>query len=163
MASQVKCVESHIANRKFFARCVARSAICHHLYLCRSNDVSPSHVLSFQSNPTNQWSLCRYMELDVLGCWVGCKIATRSFFSMCNSVVFPALSRPRNKILACLLRRPSEARTSQLYDRSADQQPREIGEKPITLRHRGVRHTTTILHLSVWLHKMGCREAVSLR
>lgn len=36
----------------------------------------------------------------------------RLTFNMCSSVVLPALSRPRNRSLACLLRRPSEARTS---------------------------------------------------
>ena len=34
-------------------------------------------------------------------------------FNMCNRVVFPALSRPRNRSFACLLSRPKEARTSQ--------------------------------------------------
>ena len=33
-------------------------------------------------------------------------------FNMCSSVVLPALSRPRNRSLACLLRRPSEAKMS---------------------------------------------------
>lgn len=33
--------------------------------------------------------------------------------SMCSNVVLPALSRPRNSNLACLLRRPKEASTSQ--------------------------------------------------
>ena len=36
----------------------------------------------------------------------------RLTFNMCSSVVLPALSRPRNRSLACLLRRPSEAKTS---------------------------------------------------
>jgi hypothetical protein len=36
----------------------------------------------------------------------------RLTFNMCSSVVLPALSRPRNRSLACLLRRPSEARIS---------------------------------------------------
>jgi hypothetical protein len=92
----------------------------------------------------------------LLGCNVGCRIATLSFcgnsqlllptyvatpvstephlkqwvvvamttlletrprygfrtLSMCSNVVLPALSRPRKSSLACLLRRPSEARTS---------------------------------------------------
>lgn len=42
----------------------------------------------------------------ILGCNVGCRVANLSFFSMCKSVVFPALSRPRNRILAFLLTRP---------------------------------------------------------
>ncbi len=32
---------------------------------------------------------------------------------MCSRVVLPALSRPRKRSLACLLRSPREARTSQ--------------------------------------------------
>lgn len=48
-----------------------------------------------------------------VGCSVGCSTATRSFFSMCSSVVLPALSRPRNSSLACLFARPRFARTSQ--------------------------------------------------
>jgi hypothetical protein len=39
-------------------------------------------------------------------------------FNMCNSVVFPALSRPRNKSFACLFRRPREARVSQTVERT---------------------------------------------
>ena len=34
-------------------------------------------------------------------------------FSICSSVVLPALSKPRNRSLACLLSSPREARTSQ--------------------------------------------------
>lgn len=34
-------------------------------------------------------------------------------FNICKSVVLPALSRPRNKSFACLLRRPRDERTSQ--------------------------------------------------
>lgn len=37
-------------------------------------------------------------------------------FNMCSSVVLPALSRPRKRSLACLLRSPSEARTSQTVE-----------------------------------------------
>ena len=37
---------------------------------------------------------------------------------MCSSVVFPALSRPKNSSLACLLSRPSDDRTSQTRCRS---------------------------------------------
>jgi len=68
-----------------------------------------------------------------VGCRVGCKTATLSFyfrktsqymydtfewlfkhtFNMCKSVVFPALSKPRNSNLACLFKSPREARTSQ--------------------------------------------------
>lgn len=51
---------------------------------------------------------------------LGCKTATRSFLSMCRSVVFPALSRPRKRSFACLLARPSEARrskTGRVYQR----------------------------------------------
>jgi hypothetical protein len=43
---------------------------------------------------------------------LGWRTATRSFFSMCRSVVFPALSRPRKSSFACLLARPREARRS---------------------------------------------------
>ena len=43
---------------------------------------------------------------------LGCSTATRSFLSMCRSVVFPALSRPRKRSFACLLARPREARRS---------------------------------------------------
>jgi hypothetical protein len=49
----------------------------------------------------------------VLGWRVGDRVASRSFLSMCRRVVLPALSRPRKRSLACLLRRPKEARTSQ--------------------------------------------------
>jgi hypothetical protein len=49
----------------------------------------------------------------VLGCRVGDKVASLSFLSICRRVVFPALSRPRKRSLACLLRRPKDARTSQ--------------------------------------------------
>lgn len=39
-------------------------------------------------------------------------------FNMCKRVVFPALSRPRNRSFACLLRSPSDARTSQTVNGS---------------------------------------------
>ena len=38
-------------------------------------------------------------------------------FNICNKVVFPALSRPRNRSLACLFRSPKEARVSQTIGR----------------------------------------------
>jgi len=47
-----------------------------------------------------------------LGWRVGWRMAIRSFFSMCSRVVFPALSSPRNRSLACLLTKPREERTS---------------------------------------------------
>lgn len=34
-------------------------------------------------------------------------------FNICNSVVFPALSRPRNRSLACLFKSPKDASVSQ--------------------------------------------------
>jgi len=34
-------------------------------------------------------------------------------FNMCNSVVFPALSKPRKRSFACLFKSPSDARVSQ--------------------------------------------------
>lgn len=37
-------------------------------------------------------------------------------FNICSNVVLPALSRPRKRSLACLLRSPSEARTSQTFE-----------------------------------------------
>jgi hypothetical protein len=37
----------------------------------------------------------------------------RGTLSICRSVVLPALSRPRKRSLAFLLRRPNDARTSQ--------------------------------------------------
>ncbi len=40
-------------------------------------------------------------------------VNNRRTFNMCNSVVLPALSRPRNRSLACLFSRPREARASQ--------------------------------------------------
>lgn len=54
--------------------------------------------------------LCRH---DVLGCMVGANCANFSLFSMWRSVVLPALSRPRNKILPDLPPRPSQFRKSQ--------------------------------------------------
>jgi hypothetical protein len=51
---------------------------------------------------------------------LGCRTATRSFLSMCRSVVFPALSRPRKSSFACLFARPSEAsrsKTKRVYQR----------------------------------------------
>jgi hypothetical protein len=37
-------------------------------------------------------------------------------FNICNSVVFPALSRPRNRSFACLFKSPSDARVSQTIE-----------------------------------------------
>jgi len=57
-----------------------------------------------------------------LGCCVGLCCDRRSSFSMCSSVVFPALSRPRNRILAFLLARPAaqgELRAAQGARRAA--------------------------------------------
>lgn len=48
-------------------------------------------------------------------------------FSICNSVVFPALSRPRNRSFACLFRSPSDARVSQTVGRSMSASyPRDV-------------------------------------
>ena len=58
-------------------------------------------------------------------------------FNMCNNVVFPALSSPRKRSLACLLRRPRDARTSQTIGRpdvisfcsDHSRKSRELGRK----------------------------------
>ena len=47
-----------------------------------------------------------------VGCQVGCRVASLSFFNMWSNVVLPALSRPRNKSLPCLFHSPSEDRIS---------------------------------------------------
>jgi hypothetical protein len=49
-----------------------------------------------------------------LGCWVGLCCAMRSSLRRCRSVVLPALSRPRNKILAFLCARPASRGESKL-------------------------------------------------
>lgn len=56
------------------------------------------------SGGSNSWQIC---QIDLI-----CRPKIRTF-NICNKVVFPALSRPRNRSFACLLRRPSEARVSQ--------------------------------------------------
>lgn len=42
-----------------------------------------------------------------------CLSGWKHTFSMCSSVVLPALSRPRKRSFACLFNRPRDARTSQ--------------------------------------------------
>lgn len=58
-------------------------------------------------------SLSTPVELGLI-----CSTANESYtegrtFNICSNVVLPALSRPRKRSLACLLRSPREARTSQ--------------------------------------------------
>lgn len=50
-------------------------------------------------------------------------------FSMCSSVVLPALSKPRKRSLACLLRSPREARTSQTIGATINSAPVSAGRK----------------------------------
>jgi hypothetical protein len=49
----------------------------------------------------------------------------RSSFSMCSSVVLPALSSPKKRILAFLCARPNELRTEK------NQSTRNISEKQV--------------------------------
>jgi len=48
---------------------------------------------------------------DSLGCCVGLCCDRRSSLSMCSSVVLPALSRPRKRILAFLCAKPAQPRS----------------------------------------------------
>ena len=50
-------------------------------------------------------------------------------FSICSSVVLPALSKPRKRSLACLLRSPREARTSQTIGATIRSAPVSAGRK----------------------------------
>lgn len=59
-----------------------------------------------------------YIEYKIilLGCNVGTCCAIRSSLSMCNNVVFPALSRPRNTSLPDFLYKPeNKKKNSKLY------------------------------------------------
>jgi hypothetical protein len=47
-------------------------------------------------------------------------------FNICNSVVFPALSRPRNRSFACLFRSPSDARVSQTIEQITISSPSSL-------------------------------------
>jgi hypothetical protein len=64
--------------------------------------------LNFDGNMARVWLRWVAPQIRVLGYSTGARLT----FNMCSSVVLPALSRPRNRSLACLLRRPSEARIS---------------------------------------------------
>lgn len=61
----------------------------------------------------------RERERDSLGCKVGTCCPSLSSLSMCSSVVFPALSRPRNTNLPDFLYRP-EAKPEEFKERRPD-------------------------------------------
>ena len=55
---------------------------------------------------------CSCLAGHALGCCVGLCCERRSSLSMCSSVVLPALSRPRKRILAFLLAKPGRRKRS---------------------------------------------------
>jgi hypothetical protein len=122
MSTQIKGCKLYVANGEFFGCCVV---------------VSDPHVLlSFGSSAQGRLTgvesrledsdsvILRNLyisaavfevEVGVAGLWQLAQeeVASQHTFSMCNSVVFPALSRPRNRSFACLFNNPSDARVSQ--------------------------------------------------
>jgi len=73
-------------------------------------------------------------------------------FNICNSVVFPALSRPRNSSFACLFRSPSDARVSQTIEQitiSSPSSPRT--HFPFPDLQKSYLHQLTIHILEMWL------------
>ena len=118
MSTKIESRESVISNGEFFG-------------CCSTNISAPI----FKNRALRLFT----GDCNILGCSVGCRMATRSFctppsqkpqlrlhksqhfscrhkwvhtFSMCRRVVFPALSRPKNSNFACLFSRPREARIS---------------------------------------------------
>ena len=79
VSSQIKSFESNLADNEFILICSVMGCTM-----------------------SNNQSILYNTNMFLLGCKVGLCIATLPSFNMCNSVVFPALSKPKNKILALL-------------------------------------------------------------
>lgn len=68
---------------------------------------APSHVSCIHSDANNVYDVRAPLNNSRTGLFF------QRTFSMCSSVVFPALSKPKNRSLACLFISPRDERTSQ--------------------------------------------------
>lgn len=80
-----------------------------------------------------------------------CKRPRVLTFNICSNVVFPALSRPRNKSFACLLSRPRDERTSQTGWRAMSAYCFQDGMLKIKQTYTNLSSTSWIVSLEVWI------------
>jgi hypothetical protein len=133
MSTKIECRELDVANGQFL-RCYSRVSRC--ARACASQPKILRGVLTgMESRLENSDSVVLRKEayqrvsISIQACplmTMPCveprqKNPPHHTFNMCNNVVFPALSRPRNRSFACLFRSPKDARVSQTVEQT-DQQ-----------------------------------------
>ena len=125
MPSQIKCGKFNVANGKLF-RCYPPVSDAHvpapgsalsKVALTRMESrLKNSDSIVLQDHKNQQMSFaqdCKQIcvhRRSVANCHGA---PSQRTFNICSNVVFPALSRPRNRSFACLFKSPSDARVSQ--------------------------------------------------